>query len=274
MQLKPILFTIFGLALAGGSVLVSESMLNRENNSAAATEQSQIETVTLIAAATDIPFGAEITRDQLTAQDWPLASVPDGAFQSASVLFGPSGTAPRRATQAFRAGDVIVADKVSQFGASVTLTAALQDGMRAMAIKVSAETAVGGFVSAGDRVDIVLTQGRGPTLRTGTIMQDVRVLGIDQNADESNRSAQEARTITVEVSPRDGQILALSQQAGILSLTLRNETSGLLDATLEQITMDDVWGVAEQLPAPVVQQAPTTTIRVRRGVNEQDVVVE
>jgi pilus assembly protein CpaB len=201
----------------------------------------------LIAAATDIPFGSEITPAQLTAQDWPAGSIPVGAFQSAVVLLGPDGTLPRRATQAFRAGDVIVDDKVSRFGASVTLTTALADGWRAMAIKVSAETAVGGFVSAGARVDIVLTQGRG---------------------------AQDARTITVQVTPRDSQILALSQQAGILSLTLRNDTSGLAENALEQITMDDVWGIAEQLPEPVVVQIEERTVRVRRGITAQTVVLE
>jgi len=230
--------------------------------------------VTLSAAASEFPFGSEITRDELIAQEWPADLVPEGAFLSASTLLGPDGTAPRRATRVFRAGDVIVDSKVSNFGASVTLTSALQDGYRATAIKVSAETAVGGFVSVGDRVDIVLTQGRGDTLRTGTILQDVRVLGIDQNADASDRGALEARTITVEVTPRDGQILALSQQAGVLSLTLRNETSGLLDGPLEQITLDDVWGIAETLPAPVIEEAPVATVRVRRGVVEQDVAIE
>jgi pilus assembly protein CpaB len=274
MQFKPILLTVFGLVLAGGSVLISQGLLNSNNSSASAMQQPGAETVTLIAAATDIPFGSEITPAQLTAQDWPAGSIPVGAFQSAAVLLGPDGTLPRRATQAFRAGDVIVDDKVSRFGASVTLTTALADGWRAMAIKVSAETAVGGFVSAGARVDIVLTQGRGETLRTGTIMQDVRVLSVDQNADENNRGAQDARTITVQVTPRDSQILALSQQAGILSLTLRNDTSGLAENALEQITMDDVWGIAEQLPEPVVVQIEERTVRVRRGITAQTVVLE
>jgi pilus assembly protein CpaB len=274
MQFKPILLTVFGLVLAGGSVLISQGMQNSSNSSASAMQQPGAETVTLIAAATDIPFGSEITPAQLTAQDWPAGSIPVGAFQSAAVLLGPDGTLPRCATQAFRAGDVIVDDKVSRFGASVSLTAALADGWRAMAINVSAETSLGGFVSAGARVNIVLTQGRGETLRTGTIMQDVRVLGVDQNADENNRGGQDARTITVQVTPRDSQILALSQQAGILSLTLRNNTSGLAENALKQITMDDVWGIAEQLPEPVVVQIEERTVRVRRGITAQTVVLE
>lgn len=274
MNFKPILIAMFGLVLAGGSVLLSEVLLNPSNNSASAMQDQGPQTVTLIAAAYDIPFGAEITADMLKPVEWPIESVPNAAFDNAYTLLGPDGTAPRRATQAFDASDLIMSDKVSTFGASVTLTSALGDGFRAIAIKVSAETAVGGFVSPGDRVDIVLTQGRGQTLRTGTILQDIRVLGIDQNADESSRSAAEARTITVEVTPRGGQILALSQQAGVLSLTLRNDRLGADDVDLEQITLDDVWGIAETLPAPVVQPVEERTVRVRRGTAEQDVVVE
>ena len=271
MQLKSILMTIFGLVLAGGSIFASEAMLNRANNTASATEQPVATTITLIAAATDIPFGSIIERDNLKPVEWPVGSVPVGAFDDANKLLGPEGTAPRRATQSILAGDVIVEDKVSRFGAGVTLTSAVSDGFRAVAVKVSAETAVGGFVSPGNRVDIVLTQGRGATLRTGTILQDIRVLGIDQNADESKRGAQTARTITVEVTPRGGQILALSQQAGILSLTLRNDSAFADDDDLEQITLDDVWGIAEAIPAPVVAPVEKQTVRVRRGVTEQEV---
>lgn len=271
MRIQPILMSIIGLVLAAGSIFFAQGMLSQQNTAA---QQLEAETVTLIAAAVDIPFGSEITRDKLWTQEWPAESVPDGAYQDLSALLGAEGTAPRRAKQAFTTGDLIVADKVTFFGASVTISTALKDATRAMAIKVSAETAVGGFVSPGDRVDVVLTQGRGDTLRTGTILQDIRVLGIDQNADESSRGAREARTITVEVSPRGGQVLALSQQAGVLSLSLRNDTTDLADVSLEQITMQDVWGNAAPAPMPVITLPEERTVRVRRGVDQQDVVLE
>lgn len=271
MRIQPLLFSILGFALVVVTLLFSQGMLSQPNSAAA---QREAETVTLIAAAVDIPFGSKITRDKLWTQTWPADSVPEGAYQDLTALLGAEGTAPRRATKAFSTGDLILSDKVTFFGANVTISTALNDETRAVAIKVSAETAVGGFVSPGDRVDVVLTQGRGETLRTGTILQDVRVLGIDQNADESSRGAREARTITVEVSPRGGQILALSQQAGILSLTLRNDAASVADVSLEQITIQDVWGDATPAPVPMAQLPEERTVRVRRGVTEQDVVLE
>ncbi|PTX54651.1 pilus assembly protein CpaB [Litoreibacter ponti] len=271
MRIQPVLFAVFGLLLVVGSILFSQGMFSQQNSEAT---QLEADTVKLIAAAVDIPFGSEITRDKLWTQEWPAGSVPEGAYEDLTALLGAEGTAPRRAKQAFSQGDLILSDKVTFFGASVTISTALKDVTRAMAIKVSAETAVGGFVSPGDRVDVVLTQGRGETLRTGTILQDIRVLGIDQNADESSRGAREARTITVEVTPRGGQVLALSQQAGILSLTLRNDASNSAEVQLEQITMQDVWGEATPAPLPMVLEPEERTVRVRRGVDRQDVVLE
>ena len=88
-----------------------------------------------------------------------------------------------------------------------------------MAIEVDAVSGVGGFVTPGDRVDVVLTQGNNDNLRAVTILQNVRVIGVDQTSDEEKDQPGVARTITFEVSPADGQKLALAQKAGSLSLT-------------------------------------------------------
>jgi len=279
MRIFPIIMSVLGLAMAGASILAAQALAGRDVAATAAVQPAQNQTTLLIAAGVDIPFGSEITRDKLVVMDWPSDAIPTGAFIEVADLLGPDGTAPRRALQEMVAGDLIMNEKVSFFGESITISTALEDSHRAMAIKVSAETAVGGFVSPGDRVDIVLTQGRGANLRTGTILQDIRVLGIDQNADASARGAQTARTITVEVTPRDGQKLALSQQAGILSLALRNEMSGHVDPALDQITMKDIWGEAEEevvvvVPTPVAAIEPERSVVVRRGLSEETVVVE
>ena len=282
MQLKPILTTVLGLLFVGGSLLISEGMLNTSQSTKRPAPQKEIapqpRMITVVSAAVDIPFGAEITGDLLETSQRLETELSEGTFTDFVTLLGRPGTPPRSATVAIRAGDMIVADQVSRFGESVALTRALPDDLRAIAIKVSAETAVGGFVAPGDRIDIVLTEGRGATLRTGTILQDIRVLGIDQNADAATRAVQAARTITVEVTPREGQILALSQQAGVLSLTLRNSQTRVTDDALEQITMDDVWGIAETLPPPALvssaEAVETNRVLVRRGLVQEEVVIE
>lgn len=270
MRLQPLILSILGIGLAAGSIFLSEGLLNAQPSVAATgaeAEPAQPEMTVLIAAAVDIPFGAEISETDLMPQTWPTANVPEGAFTSSAILFGPEGTPSRRATELIRAGEPLLSANVSDFGEHVTITYTLSPNTRAMAIEVSAATAVGGFVAPGDHVDIVLTQGRHDSLRTGTILQNIRVLGIDQDADMSQSAAREARTITVEVTPRDGQILALAQQAGVLSLTLRN--GALAEAEeIEQITMQDVWGLAEEVEViEVVPEAPVVPqVRINRGI--------
>ncbi|MBU2359596.1 MAG: Flp pilus assembly protein CpaB [Alphaproteobacteria bacterium] len=276
MDLKPILFMAGGLLIVGGAVWKASDLMNAVPPAPPPAASALAEQVSLIAAARDIPFGAEIRAEDLTLQSWPAGTMPPGAFENADVLLGQVGAAPRRATRTIRTGDVLLADAVSDFGATVTIGSTLDAGARAVAIRVNAETAVGGFVTPGDRVDIVLTEGRGDGLRTGTILQNIRVLATDQNADTTGSAARTARTITVEVSARDAQILTIAQQAGLLSLTLRQDQG---DVTTEdapaQITMDDVWGRAVPVPmTPTAPAAAPRTITVRRGLETSTVSLQ
>lgn len=275
MRLKPILFSLTGLIFAIGSIYVAEGLLNAQPATASNPGQTvQSENVTLLAAAEDIPFGEPITREQLAPQTWPADLVPEGAFDGTTALLGADGTPPRRATQTILAGDLILQNTVSDFGATVSIGRSLNPGTRAVAIRVDETTAVGGFVTPGDRIDIVLTQGTGSTLRTGTILQDIRVLAVDTSADDNRARA--TRTVTVEVGQRDSQKLVLAQQVGMLSLTLRNDDILLTEDDLSEITLSDIWGETEAItaePAPVTAPAaPTTMVRVRRGTQSQDVV--
>lgn len=274
MRTAPLILAASGIALAIGCAIVAQRVLGGAETTAAPIAEP--ETVVLIAAARDIRFGEPIRREDLVPQTWPAGLVPEGAYDSATTLLGAEGTAPRRATQTIREGDVVLASTVSEFGASVTIGSTLSPGTRAVAIRVNADTAVGGFVSPGDRVDVVLTQGRAETLRTGVILQDTRILAVDQ--DTEARGARKARTITVEVTPRDSQRLVLAQEAGQLSLILRNDAFEEDSGEMDQITMRDVWGDPEPEPEPeIIVQAPTldaTTVRVRRGVASEEIVLE
>jgi pilus assembly protein CpaB len=112
------------------------------------------------------------------------------------------------------------------------LAAALGPGMRAVTIPVSAKTGVGGFVFPGDHVDLMLTQtvsgqGDGPPLKaTETILRNVRVLATDQSTDsvveDGKTVVRSFRTVTLEVTPKIAEKIAVSQTIGTLSLTLRS----------------------------------------------------
>ena len=143
------------------------------------------------------------------------------------------------------AGEPIVARKIVRAGDSGYLAAYLEPGMRAMAIAVTVESAAGGFILPGDRVDVVLTTqkestgsvegaGSGGKYSSATVMQNVKVLAIDQ----STRVGDDAQavvgaTATLEVRPQDAVLLAQAKSEGELSLSLRSyaDTAGPSGAT-------------------------------------------
>ncbi|TMV42651.1 Flp pilus assembly protein CpaB, partial [Thioclava sp. BHET1] len=167
---------------------------------------------------------------------WPTKALPPGAMREVSKVLPVQGQPARRATHAIAAGEILLGSKLSDYGGKVTIVQSLADNARAMAIQVNAATAVGGFVTPGDRVDIILTQGRDAGLRALTILQNIRVIGVDQDADPNRDKPEIARTVTVEVTPEQGQTLALAQNAGMLSLALRTAQSGN-DKPLEAIRL-------------------------------------
>jgi len=112
-------------------------------------------------------------------------------------------------------------------------------GMRAVAITVSVASVAGGFILPNDRVDLVLTQPmpEGHRFRSNTILQDVRVLAIDQatqdgGAKEKNqKSVSDAKTATLELSPEQAEKVTRAQASGTLSLLLRPLMDGSANAS-------------------------------------------
>jgi pilus assembly protein CpaB len=263
MRISALITAVLGLAVAGGSAFMARDFLEAQNQAGQVTEEAQL--VDVIVAAQDIAFGQAIDAQSLTTISWPAQAVPAGTFTKYSTLLPEDGREPRRARKSMSQGELLLANKVSDFGEKVTIVQTLGPNHRAMAINVSAGTAVGGFVTPGDYVDVVLTQGAGAELRAVTIMQNIRVIGVDQDSNEQSDMPRVTRTVTVEVTPEQGQKMALAQQAGRLSLTLRNLAT-TEDKPLESIRLSDVM----QDLSPVPDDAPVRTIKVRRGTEVQE----
>ena len=166
------------------------------------------------------------------------------------------------------AGEPIVSRKIVRAGDSGYMAAYLEPGYRAMAIRVTVETAAGGFILPGDRVDVLLTREtklenigntEGSKFASSTVMQNVKVLAIDQStrAGEDEQAVVGA-TATLEVRPGDAEALALAKSEGELSLVLRSYA--------------DTAGPTGRVAPKVVQE--NHTVRVFRGSEPQTVVVQ
>ena len=267
MRVRSIIVALLGIAVAGGSVFAAREFLSVKSASASKDQQSVL--VNVIVAGKDIPFGKVIEAHMLTTIAWPRGAVPQGVFTDYTMLIPDTGQQPRRAKRALSQGELLLMSKVSDFGEKVTIVQTLGANTRAVAIKVDATTAVGGFVTPGDTVDIVLTQGRNAGLRAVTIMQNIRVIGVDQDSNEQSDTPEIARTVTVEVTPEQGQKLALAQSAGRLSLTLRT-LDNAIDVPLDSIRLSDL--MRDKSPVPDEKKRPTVT--VRRGIKVEIVEID
>lgn len=254
MRIASILMALTGLAVAGGSAYAARDYLEAQSD--AASEEMPV--VQVVAAARDIGFGQPIEGHMLTSIAWPRESVPPGVFTNYEALISGPGNEPRRARRSISQGELLLVSKVSEFGEKVTIVQTLSPDARAMAITVNAQSSVGGFVTPGDYVDIVLTHSGGNQgLSATTILQNIRIIGVDQDANENSDKPAVARTVTVEVTPDQSQRLALAQNAGTLSLTLRNRLEGE-DAPLEPVRMIDLLSDAD---APADGRARQITVR-------------
>jgi pilus assembly protein CpaB len=243
MQFKSLATILLGTALAGGGSFAAMSLAVGPGT---ATAMQDPTTVDIVFARSEIAFGQALEPALLMTKPWPKSAVPDGAYTSFETF---STDTPLRALGRIFPGEPIMAAKLSSPGERVTIVQRLTPGYRAAAISVDAATAVGGFVAPGDRVDILMTLGGGGELRAVTVLQNVRVVGIDQTSEEQQGAPKVVRTITVEVLPDDVQRLVLAQKAGQLSLSLR-DLEAPDHAPLQQIQLSDLFDTAE--PAPVV----------------------
>jgi pilus assembly protein CpaB len=242
----------------------------------------------IIVAAAPLNFGDHITAKQLKIVRWPENAVPPGSFTKMDDLVGNSQD--RVALRPIEAGEPVLATKVSGDGGRASLSSVIGPNMRAMTIHVNDATGVAGFVLPNDRVDLLLTrtENKGNTAegkfdpQTEILLQNIKVLGVDQEANEKKDKPTPivAKAVTLEVSPEDAEKLTLGQQIGTLSLALRNygtkqevvtrpfSVSDLSPAKPTKPVIADAAapGPAEPAPPPPPERAPVTVLRGGAGV--------
>ncbi len=126
-------------------------------------------------------------------------------------------------------GEPVTNERVVKSGERGFLAAVLSPGKRAVSVPVTATTGIAGFIFPGDRVDLILTHAidkKGEDDRTRraseTVLTDVRVLAVDQQTDDQNGKASIAKTVTIELTPRQAELVSLVMELGRLSLSLRS----------------------------------------------------
>lgn len=176
---------------------------------------------TIVTAANAVPAGVKLTEGDLRLLKMPQGEMPAGGFRSVSEVAGRAVTTP------LAKGDFVLASKLAAANAGSGLPILIPPGMRAVSVKVNDVIAVAGFVTAGTRVDVLLTgqpaMGMGSDPAATTVLENVQVLASGQNLQGNSKGdAQQSTVITLLVSPEDAQKLALATQEGKIQLALRN----------------------------------------------------
>jgi len=265
MRILSLLVLVFGLALAGGGVFFASKYFKEMKASMA---QQGPETVRVLVAKKSLGYGAKITPDTLQWVEWPKAAVPPGAFTAVERLLGEKGDQARIVLRTIEPGEPILDSKITKFGESPRMAMNLGEGKRAVSISVDAVSGVAGFVAPGDRVDILLTSEAEGQLVSSVILQGVTVIAVDQQQYTEASSPRLGRTVTVEVDTRQAQKLAVAQQIGRLSLTLR----GIDEAVSNEVT---TFTAQELSGLPKKEEDPGLHVRVRRaGSLQQEQILD
>ena len=244
------------IALAGALVLgliavvIANSYLNRAQTKAYAAGTTKV-----AVAAAPLAYGSDITADKIRFVDYPNASIPPGAFTNPAQLM--AGGRKRVALMPIAVNEPILTGKISAVGAGASIAALLPDGMRAASVRINDVSGVAGFVQPNDSVDVLITRqlpNEANSQVTDVLLQNVRVIAIDQEAKNADGTPKVAKTATLEVNPIDSQKLALAQQVGDLSLVLRKPGENN-NPVVETVAMNDLrynmYGGA-RYPAPAV----------------------
>lgn len=267
MDKKKLILLIGALVIAIGTALAARSMFAgaaAPQATAAVAAQAEPQGPKVLVAQRALPIGTIITADSISFQAWPKEMVDnayyiDGETNMEKLL----GTVVRHPVMA---GEPVTQGALVSPGDRGFLAAALGAGMRAVTVPVSAKTGVAGFVFPGDRVDLVLTQSvKGqddtPLRASETFLSNIRVLATDQSTEseivEGKTVVRAFRTVTLEVTPKIAEKIAVAQTIGTISLSLRSlaDNEGELERAIASGSVDVPAGASKDEEEKIIRTA-------------------
>ncbi len=230
MSLQRILLTTLAFAVGSGTALTVRSWSDAQRNRVVAAEPvivvEQAAATHILVAGHDLPAGTILRDEDLDWQSWPEKGLSeayvirqDGAEQEFVAAVVRRGIA---------AGEPITAGRVVKQGQKGFLAAILTPGMRAVSVPVNATSGVAGLLFPCGRVDIILTheigrrgaQGEGRRRANETVLNNVRLLAVDQHTDDQNNQPAVAKNAILEVTPDQAE--AITRLAASAAFSQKN----------------------------------------------------
>jgi pilus assembly protein CpaB len=253
MNIRTVLLLVVALGMAGVTAYVARGWLDAQRAALlAAMEQEPVVEkeapvgTEVLVATRNLPTGHFVRPEDLAWQAWPedtaIDSYVEKSEKDSADFVGSVVRTP------MVAGEPITEARVVRPGERGFLAAVLDPGLRAVSVRIDATSGVAGFVFPGDRVDVILTHkikvfGIHPTKKdtavtrvaSETVLNNVRVLAIDQSTHKEDGQPDLGKTATLEVTAKQSEMLNLTSAMGTLSLTLRSLTN--LDGDTDEADM-------------------------------------
>ncbi len=281
MRRSNLIILLVALAMGGIAALMARSWIAQHT-----TAQPVASTSTIVVAAAPLAFGTVLTEDNVSEIAWAEPKLPEGAFAKKIDLLKDGR---RVVLNAIERSEMIVRPKITAPGQRASLSVLLEEGQRAVTVRVDDIKGVAGFILPGDRVDVVLLRTetqKGETENSADVLIEyVKVLAIDQLVNERQDQpavATVAKAVTLQVSPEQAQKVLLAGNIGKLSLVLRQPGEARL-AQGGRITDSDLGPafarreaaakpVVEKVSAPSLLQAfksDTVKVTIYHGTDEK-----
>jgi pilus assembly protein CpaB len=274
--------------LAGGFVIaLLVAMIVKAGLSGQDQDNTQI-----LVAARNLSVGYDLKPADVRWQNWPKESITPGMIVRKDDKQPVTEVAKGQLRRDLGNGEPVVDGALVRTGRGNILAAALEPGMRAVAIRVKAESMVGGFIAPDDRVDVIMTYAvkaeemDNPEIKAQvrkyaaeTILENVRVLAIDQQARRDDDKAKVGRTVTLEVDTSGAERLNLAETMAEGGLTLALRAIGddtIMSKTRRNITTDtQVSTVLQEINrlSSGSGGGPSNVVRVYNGEDVQNMVV-
>lgn len=268
------LILIVALVVLVGVVFMTLRSMNGQAAPAAPTVQTIVEEVDysqVLSVAEPMDKGSRVRPGDLVWIDWPTEALtpalvtedPESEIPVIESLIGALVREP------LTPGEPLVMSRFIRAGDAGIMAALLSPGMRAVTVRISVDTASGGFIQPGDKVDIILQEtvedvnGGDPRIMASTVFENVTVLAIDQifSNNPEGGAAVPGSTATLELSPRDAERVTVAQVKGDLSLVLRGFSGSDSWAPTRSVTPDD--DNREIPPVTIYRSGTAQSIAVR-----------
>ena len=289
MSPRRIVFILIALIASGATIFLGRAWLVAERNARLQVQQQPApvekpSTMVLVAKG-DLHVGQFIRRENLRWQAWPVDSIPPSYITPAQHQLEDYEGAVVRSS--LSDGEPVADTRVVRPGDRGFLAAVLKPGYRAVTIPVTPSSSVAGFIFPGDFVDLLATlkivdEGKDKDAKTTdrhaaeTVLQNLKVLALDQRLDDQSKEVAVAKTATIEVTPKQAEIIAVVAEIGKLSLALRSlpedeaQVASDIGHTGVTYTFDSE---ATQLTGGPGGPGATQKVVVVRGVTETQVVI-